>query len=116
MEALNQKERKFAEENHGLIYSFLNYYRLPEAEYYDICAIAYLRAVKDWHSKPDIGGGEQGAGRRSLRPPEGGRAAGSHKGIFKGRAFQIGGKIFVYGKRLFLRLRRFGAGLAAGRL
>ena len=30
MEALNSKERKFAEENHGLIYSFLNYYRLTE--------------------------------------------------------------------------------------
>lgn len=42
MEALNSKERKFAEENHGLIYSFLNYYRLTEAEHYDICAIAYL--------------------------------------------------------------------------
>lgn len=54
MEALNQKERKFAEENHGLIYSFLNYYGLPEAEYYDICAIAYLRAVKDWHGKPEL--------------------------------------------------------------
>ena len=54
MEALNQKERKFAEENHGLIYSFLNYYGLPEAEYYGICAIAYLRAVKDWHGKPEL--------------------------------------------------------------
>lgn len=54
MEALNQKERSFAEENHGLIYAFLNYYKLPEAEYYDICAIAYLHAVKDWHSKPEL--------------------------------------------------------------
>lgn len=54
MEALNQKERKFAEENHGPIYSFLNCYGLPEAEYYDICAIAYLRAVKDWHGKPEL--------------------------------------------------------------
>ena len=54
MEALNQRERSFAEENHGLIYAFLNYYKLPEAEYYDICAIAYLHAVKDWHSKPEL--------------------------------------------------------------
>lgn len=54
MEALNQKERRFAEENHGLIYSFLNYYRLPEAEHYDICAIAYLQAVKEWHRKPEL--------------------------------------------------------------
>lgn len=54
MEALNSKERKFAEENHGLIYSFLNYYRLSEAKHYDICAIAYLQAVKDWHRKPGL--------------------------------------------------------------
>lgn len=54
MEALNQKERRFAEENHGLIYSFMNCYRLPEAEYYDICAIAYLLAVKEWHGKPEL--------------------------------------------------------------
>lgn len=54
METLDQKERKFAEENHGLIYAFLNYYKLPEAEYYDICAIAYLQAVKDWHSKLEL--------------------------------------------------------------
>lgn len=54
MEALSSKEREFAAENHGLIYSFLNYYRLPEAEHYDICAIAYLQAVKEWHRKPEL--------------------------------------------------------------
>ena len=54
MEALNQKERKFAEEHHALIYAFLRYYHLPEAEYYDLLAIAYLHAVKDWHSKPEL--------------------------------------------------------------
>ena len=54
MEALNQKERKFAEEHHTLIYAFLRYYHLPEAEYYDLLAIAYLHAVKDWHSKPEL--------------------------------------------------------------
>lgn len=54
MEALSSKEREFAAENHGLIYSFLNYYRLTEAEHYDICAIAYLQAVKEWHRKPEL--------------------------------------------------------------
>lgn len=54
MEALSSKEREFAAENHGLIYSFLNCYRLPEAEHYDICAIAYLQAVKEWHRKPEL--------------------------------------------------------------
>lgn len=48
MEALNQKEREFAEEHHALIYAFLRYYHLPEAEYYDLLAIAYLRAVKEY--------------------------------------------------------------------
>ena len=52
MEALNQKERKFAEEHHALIYAFLRCYHLPEAEYYDLLAIAYLRAVKEYNSKP----------------------------------------------------------------
>ena len=56
MEALNQKERKFAEEHHALIYAFLRYYHLPEAEYYDLLAIAYLRAVKEYNSKPELRG------------------------------------------------------------
>ena len=56
MEALNQKEREFAEEHHALIYAFLRYYHLPEAEYYDLLAIAYLRAVKEYNSKPELRG------------------------------------------------------------
>ncbi len=54
MEALNQIERRFAEENHRLIYAFLNHYKLPHAEYYDVCAIAYIHAVKDWHRKTEL--------------------------------------------------------------
>lgn len=54
MEALNQKERKFAEEHHALIYAFLRCYHLPESEYYDLLAIAYLRAVKEYNSKPEL--------------------------------------------------------------
>lgn len=54
MEALNQNERKFAEEHHALIYAFLRYYHLPEAEYYDLLAIAYLRAVKEYNGKPEL--------------------------------------------------------------
>ena len=56
MEALNQKEREFAEEHHALIYAFLRYYHLPEAEYYDLLAIAYLRAVKEYNGKPELRG------------------------------------------------------------
>lgn len=54
MEALNQKERKFAEEHHALIYAFLWCHHLPESEYYDLLAIAYLRAVKEYNSEPEL--------------------------------------------------------------
>ena len=54
MEPLNQKERKFAEEHHALIYAFLRCYQLPESEYYNLLAIAYLRAVKEYNSKPEL--------------------------------------------------------------
>ncbi len=51
---LNQKERSFAEDNHNLIYAFLHRYRLPQTEYYDILAIAYLKAVKEYNEKPEL--------------------------------------------------------------
>lgn len=48
MEPLNEEERKFAEENHNLIYSFLNQYRLPVEEWYGIAALGYLQGVKNY--------------------------------------------------------------------
>ena len=45
---LTEKEQKFAEENHELVYSFLNEKRLNEDDFYDVVIFGYLRAVQEW--------------------------------------------------------------------
>lgn len=52
--ALTAKQRKFAERNHSLIYSFLNKNHLPQDEYYDIVVFGFLRAVKEYLEKPHL--------------------------------------------------------------
>ena len=47
---LTPLERDFAEENHNLIYKFLNNYHLPDDEFYDIVVFGYLKAVKAYNS------------------------------------------------------------------
>jgi len=51
---LNQLEKEFAAENHHLVYSFLNKNRLDESEYYDIAVLAYLDAVRRYHTKKNL--------------------------------------------------------------
>lgn len=46
LEPLNNEERKFIEENHNLIYSFLRKYAFPVEEYYGIAALGFIEAVK----------------------------------------------------------------------
>lgn len=46
LEPLNDEERKFVEENHNLIYSFLRKYGFSMEEYYDIAALGLIEAVK----------------------------------------------------------------------
>lgn len=46
LEPLNDEERKFVEENHNLIYSFLRKYGFSEEEYYGIAAFGFIEAVK----------------------------------------------------------------------
>lgn len=53
-EPLTAKEREFAAENHGLIYSFLNKYRLSIDDWYDVVIFAYLTSVRKWLSQPDL--------------------------------------------------------------
>lgn len=48
---LTDEERKFAEEHHNLIYSFLHKHCLDPEEYYDIAAIGYLQAVIEYYRK-----------------------------------------------------------------
>ncbi|HAU86909.1 MAG TPA: hypothetical protein DCW90_15890 [Lachnospiraceae bacterium] len=42
---LNDKQRKLVEDNHNLIYSFLNKHELHSREWYDVCAIGLCRAA-----------------------------------------------------------------------
>lgn len=46
LEPLNDEERKFVEENHNLIYSFLKKNNLSIDEYYDIAVFGFIEAVK----------------------------------------------------------------------
>ncbi len=45
---LTEEQRKIAEENHKLIYFFINYFKVDEEEYYDLFAIEYLKCIKIW--------------------------------------------------------------------
>lgn len=47
---LTEEQKKFAEENHNLIYSFLMNKKLNLEEYYDIAAIGFCKAVKSYES------------------------------------------------------------------
>ena len=52
--ALTKEQRRFAAENHGLIYSFLNAQGWEECEYYDIAAFGYLSAVRRYLTRPEL--------------------------------------------------------------
>ena len=41
-----KEEQQFAEENHDLVYAFLNEKKLSEDEYYDVVVFGYLQAVQ----------------------------------------------------------------------
>lgn len=45
MKPLTDAQREFAEKNHNLIYKFIHNRNLSVEEYYDVCAIAYVKAV-----------------------------------------------------------------------
>lgn len=51
---LTKEQRDFATKWHNLIYSYLHSKELPEEEYYDIVVFGFLRAVKEFLSKPDL--------------------------------------------------------------
>lgn len=51
---LTKEQQYFAEENHHLVYAFLNSKGLPEALYYDIVIFAYLCAVQEYCETPDL--------------------------------------------------------------
>ena len=42
---MTNDQKKFAEENHNLILSFLKKYKLEYEEYYDLAAIGFCKAI-----------------------------------------------------------------------
>lgn len=46
------EQQKFAEDNHQLVFDFLDRHLLPENDYYDVVIFAYLEAVRDYHTDP----------------------------------------------------------------
>ena len=48
MFAIKNSYEKIVEENHNLIYAFLNKCHLPTNEYYDLAAIGLCKAAKTW--------------------------------------------------------------------
>lgn len=54
LQPLTEQEKKFAEANHNLIYSFLRRYRYSIEEYYHIAVLGYLKAVQIYHRRKDL--------------------------------------------------------------
>ncbi len=54
LKPLTDPERKFAEENHNLIYGFLHRYGYDLENYYDIAVFGYLKAVQVYHRREDL--------------------------------------------------------------
>lgn len=51
MEALTEAQKQLVEENHNLIYSFINSKHLDIEEYYGKCALALCKAAKGWNEE-----------------------------------------------------------------
>lgn len=45
---LTKEQRRFAEENHHLVFTFLNQKDLPESAFYDVVIFGYLKAVQEY--------------------------------------------------------------------
>lgn len=54
LEPLTDSERKFATENHNLIYGFLHRYGYDLENYYDVAVFGYLKAVQIYNRREDL--------------------------------------------------------------
>ena len=52
--AMTEWQRRFAAENHNLIYRYLHERGWEVSEYYDIAAFGYLRAVRRYLTEPGL--------------------------------------------------------------
>lgn len=53
-EPLTVKERKFAADNHNLVYSFLHRFGYSLELYYDIAIFGYLKSVQIYNRREDL--------------------------------------------------------------
>lgn len=51
---LTREQRAFAEEHHGVIYTFLRTSRLPEVDFYDVAVFGYLNAVRKYMERQEL--------------------------------------------------------------
>ena len=51
---LTREQQVFASERHGLIHGFLRNKKLPFDDYYDVVVFGYLRAVRQYCTRPDL--------------------------------------------------------------
>ncbi|MDR1772419.1 MAG: hypothetical protein LBS02_17565 [Hungatella sp.] len=51
---LTEKEKKFAEQNHGLVYDFLHKRGYSIEEYYNVVIPGFLKAIQIYHRREDI--------------------------------------------------------------
>lgn len=54
MKPLTDEQKRQAEENHDLVYAFLQANHLPESQYYDVVIFGYLCAVQEYCEKPEL--------------------------------------------------------------
>ena len=51
---LNERQKRFAEENHKVLEDFLKYRGLSQDEFYDVVVFRFLRAVKQYDEREDL--------------------------------------------------------------
>ena len=51
---LTKEQQLFAEENHHLVYAFLNEKELPESVFYDVVIFGYLKAAQEYCEVPSL--------------------------------------------------------------
>jgi RNA polymerase sigma-70 factor (ECF subfamily) len=51
---LTSEQQTFAEQNHDLVYDFLQDKKLPMNDYYDVVVFGYLRAVQQYCSRDEL--------------------------------------------------------------
>ncbi|MCU7380471.1 hypothetical protein OBO34_19345 [Clostridiales Family XIII bacterium ASD5510] len=54
MSPLTSTEQDFAEKNHDAVLWYLTRHKLDFEEYYDVAVFGYLKAVKNWFTRPDL--------------------------------------------------------------